>query len=87
MFELRAYGQRQRLGGYQWDIEGPKALAGPQYLLWAGDLDSDNKLDLLMSFQDRGWNTVLFLSSLAKPGELVGEAGRFNYWPPNDPGC
>ena len=86
-FELRVYGQRQRLGGYQWDIEGPKTLAGPQYLLWAGDLDSDNKLDLLMSFQDRGWNTVLFLSSLAKPGELVGEAGRFNYWPPNDPGC
>ena len=87
VFELRAYGQRQRLGGYQWDIEGPKALAGPQYLLWAGDLDSDNKLDLLMSFQGRGWDTVLFLSSLAKPGELVGEAGRFNYWPPNDPGC
>ncbi len=87
IFELRANGMRQRLGSYQWDIEGPRALSGPDYLQWAGDLDGDGKLDLIVSFQGRGWNTVLFLSSLAKPGELVGEAGRFQYWPPNDPGC
>lgn len=87
IFELRAYGKRQRLGAYEWDIEGPRPLAGPDYLLWAGDLDGDGKLDLLMSYASRGWNTALYLSTLAGPGEIVGEAGRFRFWQPDDPGC
>jgi hypothetical protein len=87
IFELRAYGKRQRLGTYSWDIEGARPLSGPEYLRWAGDLDRDGKLDLLMSYASRGWNTVLYLSSLAGEGEIVGEAGRFTFWPPNDPGC
>lgn len=79
IFELRAYGKRQRLGSYSWDIEGARPLSGPEYLRWAGDLDRDGKLDLLMSYASRGWMTVLYLSSLAGEGEIVGEAGRFEF--------
>lgn len=87
VFELRVAGKRQRLGAYQWHLDGARPLQGPEYLLWAGDLDGDGKIDLLMNFTDYYWNTVLFLSSLAKPGELVGEAARFSYSPPDSPGC
>ena len=87
VFELRAYGKRQRLGQYEWDVMGPHPLAGPDYLQWAGDLDGDGKLDLIMSFAARGTHSVIFLSSLAKPGEIVGEAGRIEYFAPNDSGC
>lgn len=87
VFELRAYGKRQRLDVYQWDIEGAHPLTGPEYLWWAGDLDGDGKLDLLMSYANRGWNAVLYLSTRAGPDEIVGEAGRFQFWQPDDPGC
>jgi hypothetical protein len=83
---LRADGKRQQLGPYTWHL-GSRALAGKDYLIWAGDLDGDGKLDLLMNFTDYFWGTTLFLSSLAKPGELVGAAGHFNYSPPDSPGC
>lgn len=46
-------------------------------LLWA-DLDADGKLDLLL--QDSGFNrssTRLFLSSTARPGEVVREVAQF----------
>lgn len=45
-------------------------------VIWAGDLDGDGKLDLLVdvSNQDNGSDTALFLSSKAKRGELVGLA-------------
>jgi len=52
---------------------------GPPLLLWAGDLDKDGKLDLLMDITNH-YNiseTALFLSSLARSGELVGKAGTF----------
>lgn len=66
---------------------GSRVLNGKDFLIWAGDLDGDGKPDLLMNFTDYFWDTVLFLSSLAKPGELVGVAGRFHYSPPDSPGC
>jgi hypothetical protein len=47
-------------------------------LRWAGDLDGDGKVDLL--FEDRGYNWSslrLFLSTAAKPGQIVGEVGQF----------
>lgn len=49
---------------------------GPS-LLWAGDLDRDGKLDLLLDISNRYYvsEIALFLSSLAGPGELVGNAG------------
>lgn len=45
-------------------------------LEWAGDLDHDGRLDFIVdrSFDDGG-TTCLWLSSRAKPGQLVGEAG------------
>ncbi len=51
---------------------------GSPGVIWAGDLDGDNKLDLLL---DLTWHynvtvPTLFLSTFAKPGELVGLAGQ-----------
>src|SRR5688572_5613077 len=84
--------QRQLLGGMAVDgIGGPSAMArGPQLLRWAGDLDGDDKLDLIVTITSRYGEeatVTLFLSSLAKPGELVGMAGHFSYWPVENPGC
>lgn len=87
VFELRAYGKRQRLGSYEWDIEGPYPLKGANYLSWAGDLDGDGKLDLIMNHAAQGWHVTLYLSSLAEPGRIVGEAGSFIFWPPDASGC
>jgi hypothetical protein len=56
-------------------------------LLWAGDLDADGKPDFLVSFGMGSYNVALFLSSLAGPGEMVGEAGRFAYFPVEMAGC
>jgi len=84
--------QRQLLGGMAVDgIGGPSAMArGPQLLRWAGDLDGDDKLDLIVTITSRYGEeatVTLFLSSLAKPGDLVGMAGHFRYWPVENPGC
>ncbi|MBM4267876.1 MAG: hypothetical protein FJ144_14900 [Deltaproteobacteria bacterium] len=48
-------------------------------IVWAGDLDRDGKIDLLLnlSIHYAAGNLVLFLSSAAKPGELLGEVARF----------
>ncbi|HEX3126623.1 MAG TPA: hypothetical protein VH394_04775 [Thermoanaerobaculia bacterium] len=53
---------------------------GPPMLHWAGDLDRDGKLDLLIDITDHDnlSRMALFLSSLAKEGELVGLAGLFD---------
>ncbi|MFM9433868.1 hypothetical protein ACFDR9_000914 [Janthinobacterium sp. CG_23.3] len=57
------------------------------HVLWAGDLDGDGKPDLLVKAADSlGDDIVMLLSSMAKPGELVGEAGRFKYFPIDYPG-
>lgn len=49
-------------------------------LRWAGDLDGDRKIDLVMSFDSwvgNDFSVVLFLSSYAKDGDFVGLAGSF----------
>ena len=51
------------------------------YLQWAGDLDGDGQLDLLINANSCTQKSVLFLSSLAKNDDLVGEAGSFGYSP------
>jgi len=53
--------------------------ATPWSLLWAGDVNGDEKLDLYVSVS---WHynvseTRLFLSSQAKPGQLVKEVAKF----------
>ncbi|MBY0403240.1 MAG: hypothetical protein K2X66_05030 [Cyanobacteria bacterium] len=58
----------------------------PDYnLFWAGDLDGDQKLDFILNTNDNPQdfgNVVmkLYLSTQAKPGEAVGEAGKFSYY-------
>jgi hypothetical protein len=51
-------------------------------VLWAGDIDRDARLDLFLQLPGAGYSRQfkLFLSSLARPSELVAEAGSF-YWP------
>lgn len=58
-----------------------------EVLQWVGDLDGDGRPDLLINHSGYYWDLVLWLSSRARPGELVGEAGRFTYAPPDSPGC
>ena len=49
-------------------------------LIWAGDLDGDGRLDLILDVSNH-YNAVaqvrVFLSSRAAPGRLVGEAASF----------
>ena len=85
--ELRTGDRRQKLGEYSFDILGPVPLKGPDYLLWAGDLDGDGKPDLITRLGNDRQQVVLYLSTFAKPGELVGEAGRFDYVDPASAGC
>ena len=53
--------------------------AGRIEVIWAGDLDRDGRLDFVVDYEeeDAGSVPTLFLSSQAKPGELVGEAADF----------
>lgn len=47
---------------------------------WVGDLDGDQKLDLIINRKVRdNTSLILWLSSLAQPGEMVGEAGRYQW--------
>lgn len=87
-FELRRGRQRQSLRGYGFSaIDGPGQLSRQTYLRWAGDLDGDGRPDLLMSHGESSAQLSLYLSSLAKAGELVGLAGSFDYYDPSDSGC
>jgi hypothetical protein len=89
MLELRIGERRQRLGVFGEGIEGMLPVPPKTYLLWAGDLDGDGKLDLLVDLSGTGITSsvTLFLSTLAKGGDLVGEAGRFNFTDPSASGC
>ncbi len=91
-FELRIGKQRQQLPGYhipQIEIEasGMPQLSRHGYLLWAGDLDGDGRPDLILNHGGEGINVALYLSTLAKEGELVGVAGNFEYFDPRSSGC
>jgi hypothetical protein len=85
--QLRIGKARQVLGSFEFDILGLRPVTPEEYLLWAGDLDADAKPDFLISFGLGSYDIGLFLSSLARPGELVGEAARFRYFPVELSGC
>jgi hypothetical protein len=75
LLQLRTPSARQLLLGTLgscWGTFDPK-----RYLLWAGDLDRDGHLDLLVSFVDEDGPVHLYLSSVAQPGQLVGLAGVY----------
>ena len=40
-------------------------------LIWAGDLDGDNKLDFIFHFGEKSGQTILFLSTESKDGDIV----------------
>ena len=73
---------RQPLFTYSAYFEGTQRLwasdNGP-FVLWAGDLDLDGRLDLLLDTSDHEnvKEMRLFLSSAAKPGQLVSEVALF----------
>jgi hypothetical protein len=60
-------------GGHPFDCDAPHFS-----VQWAGDLDGDRRLDLVTTFSPKySWYPrQLFLSSAARPGELVGPAAR-----------
>lgn len=61
---------------YRWPNGRPDSAAN---VVWAGDLDGDGKLDLLMELSDH-YNVIestLFLSSRSGPGELVRQVAVF----------
>jgi hypothetical protein len=54
-------------------------LGWRRWLLWAGDLDGDGRPDFVVQLDlSLGNEVVLYLSSLARRGEWVGEAGHSN---------
>lgn len=72
--QLRAAQRRQLLG----ELARCSHEVTTNYFLWAGDLDRDGKPDYLVSFVDADGEIILYLSSVANPGELAGRAGLYN---------
>ena len=69
-----------------WDISNPGENSlnydDPKFeLLWAGDMDYDYKIDLKMNMSPKYScsRITVYLSSLAKDGELVGVKGKPEY--------
>ena len=84
--ELRMGAIRQRFSA-RWSGCSIATLRGPlNYLWWAGDLDGDGNLDFILS-RDGSNDLVLYLSSQAKDGELVGESASFSYSNPAQGKC
>jgi hypothetical protein len=57
---------------------GINSLDAEQYVAFAGDLDHDGKLDLLVNISSHYnvWHPALYLSSAAKDGELVSKVAE-----------
>lgn len=86
--EIELGGVRQPLGTHYVHMDdGQRPVELGEVLQWVGDLDGDGRPDLLVNHSGYFWDLALYLSSLAQPGELVGEAGRFTWSRPDSPGC
>lgn len=88
VLELQVGTRRQVLDSLTYGgIEGLPSFKPGELVRWVGDLDGDGKPDLIVDTGGGGWHLVLYLSSFAAPGQLVGEAGRFDYFPIDAAGC
>lgn len=87
--DVELNGSRQTIGDFMFGISPNETLKPSDYVVWIGDLDHDGKPDMLIQLSQDGAGTtyVLLLSSFAKPGQVVGEAGRFTYFPIESAGC
>ncbi|MBT8078844.1 MAG: hypothetical protein KJO31_09695 [Gammaproteobacteria bacterium] len=84
VLQLRSQRQRQLLPG---DLGTCSGLFHPRnYLLWAGDLDKDDKPDYLISYIDADGPVHLFLSTAASADQLVGLGGIYDS-PPHGGEC
>ncbi|MBC7437919.1 MAG: hypothetical protein H7332_17845, partial [Bdellovibrionales bacterium] len=88
VLELRLGDRRQLLGAFDNSgNEGVSPVDPKTYLIWAGDLDGDGKLDLLLNTGSCGRKVVLWLSSRATGQALVGLGGSFEFWDPSMSEC
>jgi hypothetical protein len=83
--QLRSEGRRQLLPG-QLGTCSRTVSPDADYLLWAGDLDGDGKPDYLINYAEAGGQQHLYLSTMARPGQIVGLAGQ-HAAPPDDFEC
>lgn len=87
VLEVRMNGKSQVIATFNFFGGETYPISLDQYLLWAGDMDGDGKLDLIVSSDFHGTAITLYLSSLAKEGELFGVGGSFQYFPVESAGC
>lgn len=91
VLELRLGGRRQLLedfdNGGSAGSDGLSPLNTKTYLVWAGDLDGDGKLDLLLNTGGCSRKMVLWLSSRATGQALVGLGGSFEFYDPGMSEC
>lgn len=76
VLELRMAASRQRLPAAWSGCSADALVHAREYLLWAGDLDGDDKPDFIISRDGRN-DVTLYLSSIAEAGDLVAIAGTF----------
>lgn len=84
LLQLRASNKRQLLLGHLGACYGN--IEPRKFLQWSGDLDRDGTPDYLISFIDQDGPVHLYLSSHARPGQLVGLAGVYKS-PSSDAEC
>lgn len=77
---------------YIWDnwLFGPEGRIGArEFVVWVGDIDKDERPDVLVRPQERPdeIGLALFLSSQLKTGKPWTPAAKFYFWEPTNPGC
>lgn len=74
--QLRMHGMRQMLA----DLSTCMEIGRNNYLQWAGDIDADGKPDFLVAYprENDGSHNILYLSSLARQGQLVSAGATFD---------